>query len=193
MVMRRLVRSAAFAAACSWLGCATAPPPPPTAATPAVLEGTDGRPHSVPSPEGALTILEFFSATCPCQAAHDQRLRSIAADYAGRGVAILAVDSEVDAKVERDRAEAARRGYPFPVVVDPGGVIARAYQAEFATYIVLMNRAGDVLYRGGIDSDKRHLHPDATSFLRDALDDALAGRPLRRPEGRTLGCALMLP
>lgn len=184
---------AALAAACSWLGCAASPARPPTAATPAVLEGTDGRPHPVPSTDGSLTVLEFFSATCPCQAAHDERLRSIAADYAARGVALLAVDSEVDANVDRDRAEAARRRYPFPVVVDPGGVIARAYRAEFATYTVIMDRAGDVLYRGGIDSDKRHLHPDATFFLRDALDDALAGHPVRRPEGRTLGCALMLP
>jgi len=193
MVMSRIVTTAALAATCWVLGCATPPPRPPTATTPAVLEGTDGRVHPVPSPEGALTVLVFFSATCPCQAAHDERLRSIAADYAGRGVAMLAVDSEVDAKVERDRAEAARRRYPFPVVVDHGGVMARAYQAEFATYTVLMDREGDVLYRGGIDSDKRHLHPDATAFLREALDDALAGRPVRRPEGRTLGCALMLP
>jgi len=167
--------------------------PPPTASTPVVLDGTDGRPHSVPSSEGPLTVLEFFSATCPCQAAHDERLRSIAADFAGRGVAVLAVDSEADAKVERDRAEAARRQYPFPVVLDHGGAIARAYKAEYATYTVVMDRGGNVLYRGGIDSDKRHLHADATSFLREALDDVLAGRPVRRPEGKTLGCALMLP
>jgi hypothetical protein len=184
---------AAFAAAGLFLGCATARMPPPTAAAPAVLEGTDGRPHSVPSPEGSLTVLEFFSAHCPCQAAHDERLRSIAAAYAGRGVAVVAIDSEVDAKVERDRAEVVRRQYPFPVVLDRGGTIARAYQAEYATYTVVMDRGGNVLYRGGIDSDKRHLHPDATSFLREALDDALAGRPVRHPEGKTLGCALTLP
>jgi peroxiredoxin len=193
MAVNGIVMTAAIAAACLFPGCATAHGPPPTAATPAVLEGTDGRPHSVPSPEGSLTVLEFFSATCPCQAAHDERLRSIAVDYAARGVAVLAIDSEVDAKVERDRAEAARRQYPFPVVLDRGAAIARAYQAEYATYTVLMDRAGNVLYRGGIDSDKRHLHPDATSFLREALDDAIAGRPVRRPEGKTLGCSLMLP
>lgn len=193
MVVSWIEGTVALAATCSLLGCAIPPPQSPTAATPAILEGTDGHSHPVPSPEGRLTVLEFFSATCPCQAAHDARLRLIAADYAGKGVALLAVDSEVDANVDRDRTEAARRQYPFPVVVDHGGVIARAYQAEFATYIVLMDRDGDVLYRGGIDSDKRHLHPDATTFLRDALDDALAGRPVRRPEGRTLGCSLMLP
>ena len=45
-------------------------------------------------------------------------------------------------------------------------------------------------YRGGIDSDKTHLKADRTQFLAEALDDLTAGRPPRRPEGKTLGCAL---
>jgi hypothetical protein len=35
-----------------------------------------------------------------------------------------------------------------------------------------------------------HLHDDAQQFVRSALDDLLAGRSVRVPEGKTLGCAL---
>jgi hypothetical protein len=55
---------------------------------------------------------------------------------------------------------------------------------------VVLDREGHVLYRGGIDSDKQRLHSDATPFLRNALDDLLAGRAPLRPEGKTLGCVL---
>ena len=44
--------------------------------------------------------------------------------------------------------------------------------------------------RGGFDSDKTELTPDAHFFVRDALDDLLAGRPVRAAEGKTLGCTL---
>jgi hypothetical protein len=55
---------------------------------------------------------------------------------------------------------------------------------------VVLDGEGRVRYRGGIDSDRTHLHEDATPFLRLALDDLLAGRPPRVAEGKTLGCSL---
>jgi hypothetical protein len=139
-----------------------------------------------------LTVIEFFSAHCPCQKQHDQRLRSIADAYRDRSVSVVAVDSEVGAGSARAGEEKARRGYPFPILIDADGVVATALHASYATYTVIADREGRILYAGGIDSDKNHLTADATPFLREALDDALADRPVRRPVGKTLGCALVL-
>jgi hypothetical protein len=47
-----------------------------------------------------------------------------------------------------------------------------------------------VHYRGGIDSDRIHLHDDRTPYLEQALDDLLAHREPRVAEGKSLGCAL---
>jgi hypothetical protein len=107
-------------------------------------------------------------------------------------VAFVAVDSGAGASGARERGAAARRAYPYPILIDARGSVSRALGAEYATYTVVVDRAGRRVYAGGIDSDKTHLQEDATPFLRDALDDALAGRPLRRPEGKVLGCALLV-
>jgi hypothetical protein len=147
------------------------------------LAGTDGAAHALVDPNAKLTVVEFFSIHCPCQREHDARLRALASAYAARGVTFVAVDSEVGANVERDRNEAQRRAYPYPILID----------ADYATYSVLVDHDGQVLYSGGIDSDKSHLQDDATPFLRDAIDDALAGRPMRRTEAKALGCSLELP
>jgi hypothetical protein len=77
-------------------------------------------------------------------------------------------------------------------LVDPEGRAARARKADYATYSLLLDRTGRVLYRGGIDSDRTHLRDDAIPYLRDAIDDAVAKRPLRLPEAKTLGCSLVL-
>jgi hypothetical protein len=108
-------------------------------------------------------------------------------------VSFVAVDSEVGASVERDRNEATRRAYPYPILIDDHGTVARAYGADYATYSVLVDAGGHILYSGGIDSDKSHLRDDATPFLRDAIDDVLAGGPMRRTEAKALGCSLELP
>jgi hypothetical protein len=154
------------------------------------LPGTDGHAHALIDPGARFTVVEFFSAHCPCQQIHDERLRVLAAAYASRGVAFLAVDAESDAAMDRDRAEAERRRYPYPILLDPEGTSADALRAEFATYTVVVARDGRVLYRGGLDSDKSHLTSDATPYVRDALEDALAGRSPARPKTEPLGCSL---
>jgi peroxiredoxin len=119
-------------------------------------------------------------------------MRSLAEAYGPRGVTILAVDSEVGATSTRAREEAERRQYRFPILIDPDGSVASALNASYATHSVVVDPQGRVIYAGGIDSDQNQLSDDATPFLRDALDDALAHKPIRRPLGKTLGCALIL-
>ena len=62
------------------------------------FEGTDGALHAIlPSEADAYTVVIFFSPNCHVLAAHDDRMRKLAADFAPRRVRILAVDPEIDA------------------------------------------------------------------------------------------------
>jgi peroxiredoxin len=136
------------------------------------------------------TVVVFISAQCPCLDAHLERLRALSTTYAPRGVQFVAVDPEVGGSPARAASEAAALGLPFPVMVDPGAKLANAVGAEYATFTVIVDRDARVRYGGGIDTDKRKLHPDATPYVAEALDDLLAGRPPRRTEGKALGCSL---
>jgi peroxiredoxin len=185
MVVKRALLLAAALAACahpSVVGSALASLP---------LPGTDGKAHDTLPPAGSrFTVLVFFDAHCPCQSAHDARLRDLYATYHPRGVDVFAVDSQTGATAESDANEASRRAYPFPILVDRGGALARRVGAEYATDAIVLDARGVVRYHGGIDSDKRDLHDDATPYLKDALDDLLADRPPRRAQSEALGCAL---
>jgi hypothetical protein len=189
--MSIIVGRVGFAIALLLASCA--PAKTPASLPSSSLAGTDGAAHALVDPNAKLTVVEFFSIHCPCQREHDARLRALASAYAARGVTFVAVDSEVGASLERDRNEVTRRAYPYPILIDDHGTVARALAADYATYSVLVDHDGQVLYSGGIDSDKSHLQDDATPFLRDAIDDALAGRPVRRTEAKALGCSLELP
>jgi peroxiredoxin len=172
------------------IGCA-GPEVMSTRLTAAPLLGTDRAMHALgPSGHRRLTVLFFFADHCPYQEAHDARLRELYAIYHPRGVDVFAVDSETQATPDRDAVEANKRGYPFPILLDRGGALARRVGAEYATEAFVLDAESVVRYHGGIDSDERTLHADATPFLRDALDDLLAARPLRRAESQVLGCAL---
>ena len=136
------------------------------------------------------TVFFFFSAHCPCVAAHDARLLALYEAFRERGVQFIAVDSEVSAEPSREAAAAHEHRYPFPLLIDEGGKLADAIGAEYASYTVVVDSRGRVHYAGGIDSDRSHLRDDAQFFVRDALIDLLAGREPRTTEGKALGCAL---
>jgi hypothetical protein len=157
------------------------------------FEGTDGASHAiVPSEPEVYTVVIFFSTECHVLSVHDERVRTLAAEFAPRRVRFLAVDSEIDATRERDRAEVERRRYPFPILLDRGGELARALGAVYAGYSVVLDRDGNVRYRGGIDSDRVRLRDDATPYLSDALTDLVAGKSPRVADSKALGCALRL-
>jgi AhpC/TSA family len=136
------------------------------------------------------TVLVFFSPDCHCLKVHEPRLVALYDADHPRGVQFVMVDSEVRGSPAGDAAEAKRRGYPFPILFDRGARIADAVGARYASYAVVLDAAARIHYRGGIDSDKTHLHEGAAAYLEDALDALLDHREPRVAEGKTLGCAL---
>jgi hypothetical protein len=159
---------------------------------PLVLHDSSGTPRPLDAELGAhaYTVVTFFSSHCPCQRAHDARIRDLIAKETPLGVGFVVVDS-AESAVATDREESKARGYP--IVLDDAGKLARAVGAEYATFSVVLDREGRILYRGGFDSDRTHLRDDATPYLANALDDLQAGRPVRAPETKALGCMLELP
>lgn len=156
------------------------------------LPGTDGATHALGEvARGAqLGVIVFFGADCPVQRAHDGRLRDLFAAYRGRGVVVVAVDSEATGTLAGDREEARARGYPFPILSDPEGAAADALGATYATYTVVVDGTGKVRYHGGIDSDRAHLTPGAAPWLRAAIDRLLAGQDPDPAETTSFGCSL---
>jgi len=183
--------AAALAVLAVVASCATPPPVAVPAWPPLTVVDTTGAQTTLPADlsRSKLTVLVFYSEHCPCFRVHEQRLVELERAYGARGVRVIFVDSEVSASAERDRAAAAERGLPA-IALDPGAKLADAVGADYATYSVVLDPQGRIRYRGGIDSDKERLHDDAQSFLRDAVDDLMAGREPRVAEGKALGCAL---
>ena len=136
------------------------------------------------------TVMIFVSSECHCLAAHTARLNELAAQYTPRSVQFVAVDSEVGTTAGIAAAEARKYALSFPLVIDSGAQLANTFDALYATYTVIVDTGGNVHYRGGLDSDRMQLHDDAKYYVRNALEDLLAGREPRLREGKTLGCVL---
>lgn len=161
------------------------------------LLGTDGERYGFDRSRDATALVLIFSSNrCPTAKAYASRMNDLQREYGPRGVQLLAINSNdphlyPDEDLARMVQRAAEDRYEFPYVVDVEQRVARAYGPECTFHVFVLDGDRRLRYRGRFDDAR--LPERATSHdLRDALDDVLAGREVRRPETRAFGCSLDL-
>jgi peroxiredoxin len=161
------------------------------------LHATDGTHHGVAADTNPpATVVVFTCNHCPYALAWHERIAAVARDYAEHGVVVLNVNSNDADRYPRDgfdamvaRVEADPDGWPMPYLHDETQDVAEAYGAQTTPDVFVVDGEGRIAYRGAPDSDWEDERQDA-DWLRGALDDVLAGRPVGLPETQPVGCSI---
>jgi peroxiredoxin len=146
------------------------------------LRGVDGTEHELAEYEDAKILVLVQSCNhCPYVLAWEDRMTAIQDDYAGRGVRLVAVNSNDSSRYPEDSFEkmvehAASSGYSFDYLHDPEQSVARALGSERTPEVFVFDSGRTLVYHGAID-DSRDETAVTASYLRDALDASLAGGP----------------
>ena len=162
------------------------------------LPGTDGRTHALDSLKGPhATIVVFSCNHCPYVILNEDRLISVFKDYAAKGVGMAAVNSNDAVKYPDDsftemKKRASEKKFPFPYLRDESQDIARAYAATHTPHLFVFDKDLRLAYTGAIDDDNNYKTRKKVEkpYLRDALDDLVAGRPVRKSETHAIGCTI---
>lgn len=141
-------------------------------------------------------IAVIFSCNhCPYVRAWEGRMIDIQRDYAGRGVRLVAINSNdavryPDDSFENMQVHAREMDFNFPYLHDESQEVARAYGALRTPHVFLLDQDGILRYRGAIDDN--YDDPDAVThhYLRDALDAVLAGNTPEHPTTGAVGCTV---
>lgn len=169
---------------------------PGTAAPPQFsLRDTHNVVHSSSEWNGKKAVVVFYTTTdCPLSNGDVPDMNRIRHDYESRGVAFYAVQADTTIP-DADVIEHAKEyGFSFPVLFDPKQLLVKLTGATTIPEAAVLSSSGNLLYLGRIDNrvedfDKRR--PEATEFdLRNALDAALAGRPVPKSWTKAFGCAI---
>jgi hypothetical protein len=153
-----------------------------------------GPTDSVEATSAAVTVVVFTANGCPYARAWHDRIQMVARDYADRGVRVLqvvsndAIDHPEDA-LEAMAARVAVGELAGPLLHDVDQAAAQAYGATATPEVFVLDADRVLRYHGAPDGDHDDPAQNA-SWLRDALDDLLAGRPVARPETSPIGCSI---
>ncbi len=158
------------------------------------LPGVDGKTYSLHSMEDKQALVVIFSCNhCPYVQAYEGRIKKIQEDY--KGVVIVAINSNEDVNYPDDSFEnmkkrAAEQKFNFLYLRDEDQSVARAYDATHTPEIFLFDKERKLVFHGKIDDNWQEPNKVQNHYLRNALDELLAGKEISVPETFTIGCTI---
>ncbi|HVW08069.1 MAG TPA: redoxin domain-containing protein [Bryobacteraceae bacterium] len=133
-------------------------------------------------------VVVFWSGVCSHCNRYDDFLNTFAERHPD--LPLLAIASRQQETREMLRRAVAERGLRFPILIDPGGVVARQWATEQTPRAFLLDSNCAIRYRGAIDNFQFPGTPDYEAYLEPAIADLLAGRPISQPDTPSFGCAI---
>ena len=164
--------------------------------------GTDinGKTVKLSDYAGKIVVIESYNSDCPfCNNQYKTgAMQVLQNDLAARGVVWLIVNS-VNPKnfshrtPEQARAEMADRKITANAWIDDSsGAIGHLYGMETTPHMFVIDKTGILVYDGAIDDkpDPSHDPKTARNYVRETVDDLLAGKPIEVSQTKPYGCSV---
>ena len=200
-MQRRSFLSAAAAATILMQGHAMAAPAVVGQSAPGfTLTDTAGKPVRLADFKGKTVVLEWNNPGCPFVRKHYQgNMQALQKEAAAQGVVWLAINSTETASgdylspPQLARWMADKQAAPTATLMDEDGTVGKAYGARVTPHMYIVDAQGVLVYAGGIDSipsSRVDDIPRATPYIRQALAEIKAGKPLSVSTSQAYGCSV---
>ena len=165
------------------------------------LTDSNGQSHKLSDFKGKFVVLEWLNHGCPFVVKHYEsgNMQNLQKEYTGKDVVWLSIVSSAPGKQghmspeETNRAKAEKGSAATAVLLDEDGTVGKLYDAKVTPELYVINPAGVLVYAGAID-DKKSTDPadvaGAKNYVKQALDEAMAGKPVSEPSITAYGCSV---
>jgi len=164
--------------------------------------GTDinGKTVKLSDYKGKIVVIESYNSDCPfCNNQYKTgAMQDLQKDLAAKGVVWLLVNS-VNPKnfshrtPEQAKQEVAEKKIAATAWIDDSaGTIGHLYGMETTPHMFVIAKDGTLAYDGAIDNkpDPSHDPRTANNYVRDAVNDLLAGKSIEVSQSKPYGCAV---
>src|SRR5216683_2389622 len=176
-------------------------PPVGTAAPDFSAPDTNGNTHSLSQYKGKYVVLEWFNPECPFVKKHygSDNMQKLQQEYTSKGVVWLTIDSNAPGAEGNMTPEQAQKimsswkTHQTALLLDPESNVARSYGAKNTPDMIVINPEGKIVYEGAIDNKPTpnpNDIPSSTNYVKAALDESLAGKPVSNPTTKPYGCSV---
>jgi peroxiredoxin len=149
---------------------------------------------------GKIVVIESYNSDCPY--CHNQyktgAMQDLQKGLAAKGVVWLLVNSvnpknfshRTDAQA---KAEMASENMDVAAWIDDSsGKVGHLYGMETTPHMFVIDKSGTLVYDGAIDNQPDPFHDPkaAHNYVREAVDDLIAGKPIAVSQTKPYGCSV---
>ncbi|MEQ8789053.1 MAG: redoxin domain-containing protein [Pirellulaceae bacterium] len=138
-----------------------------------------------------VVVVLFLGTECPLVRLYAPKLVKLSKEYAERGAALIAVNSNCqDSITEMDHFARVHK-VDFPLLKDPGNVVADRFAAQRTPEVFVLDAQRKVRYHGRIDDQYTYgvQRPAVTQdYLAAAVEALLADEEVETKETEVVGC-----
>jgi peroxiredoxin len=165
------------------------------------VNDASGKPVKLADQRGKYVVLEWTNPECPFVQKHyvSGNMQALQKEYVGKDVVWLSVNStnrshsEFKSGSEMVEWMRGKGAAQTAVLIDDTSNTGRAYAARTTPHMFVIDPQGKVVYAGAID-DKRSANPadakGANNYVRAALSEVFAGKPVTVAQTRPYGCSV---
>ncbi|MEZ6235690.1 MAG: redoxin domain-containing protein [Phycisphaerales bacterium] len=164
---------------------------------------------------GQIVVLEWFNPECPFVVKQYERTSTMLDTYAYLMENTPAIESDSDAAADEEPTpgvvwlaiNSGREGHPtadaelntgahenwempYPILMDPTGVVGRAYDAKTTPHMYIISAEGTLIYAGAIDNNRSAREAGDVNYVIQAFQQHMAGETITDAETQSYGCSV---
>lgn len=157
-----------------------------------ILPSLTGKPaQSLAAVKGDRSLVVFFfNEQCGVTYFYKSRLQAIQRDFEPKGFAFVGVRTGRKQFADRIPEIPEAKYLTMPFLDDANGVLMRQFEVGQSLTFAVIDKGGVLRYLGGFDDNVNEKAAKHT-YLRDALRQLAAGKPVAVKRGRAMGCAIL--
>lgn len=163
------------------------------------MKSTNGEMISLTDAKAANGLLVMFTCnTCPFVVAWEDRYTSIQQQAKKNNIGVILVNSNEGKRDKDDSFDAMKnhgkeKGFTAPYVVDTNSKLADAFGAATTPHIYLFDKSMKLAYVGAIDDNYKSAGEADKHYLKDAMNNLVAGKAINPDRTKALGCSIKRP
>jgi peroxiredoxin len=162
---------------------------------------SNGKSVSLSNFVGKTVILEWTNDGCPYVKKHynSGNMQKLQQELTSKGAVWLSIISSAPGKqghvngAGANQLSASRSANPTAVLLDPTGMIGRAYEAQTTPHMFVIDKSGKLRYMGAIDdqpSTDTATIATARNYVREAFAAVSAGSQVHETATDAYGCSV---
>ncbi len=150
--------------------------------------------------KGKIVVIESYNSDCPY--CHNQYatggMQDLQKELAAKGVVWLLVNSvnpnnrshRTDSQAKQEMSDEKMDVTAW--IDDSSGKVGHLYDMKTTPHMFVINKEGTLVYDGAIDNEPDPFHnpKTANNYVRDAVDDLIAGKPIEVSQTKPYGCSV---